>query len=123
MEFFNSLSKSVDEETLSDESATKCILTILKLLFPITPHICFTILKAFDPHEALNPSWPSKIDNVAGTEEVQIIIQINGKLRGRINVQAGLGKEEVLKIAEEDQKIKIILLTLVLQRSFLSLTN
>ena len=44
MEFFNSLSKSVDEETISDESARKCILTILKLLFPITPHICFTVL-------------------------------------------------------------------------------
>ena len=53
----------------------------------------------------INP-WPSKIDNLAGTEEVQIIIQINGKLRGKINVKAGLGKEEVLKIAEEDQKIK-----------------
>ncbi len=106
MEFFNSLSKSVDEETISDESARKCILTILKLLFPITPHICFTVLSVFDSNEAHNPSWPSKIDGLAGTEEVQIIIQINGKLRGKINVKAGLGKEEVLKIAEEDQKIK-----------------
>ena len=106
MEFFNSLSKCVDEETISDESARKCILTILKLLFPITPHICFTVLSVFDSNEAHNPSWPSKIDGLAGTEEVQIIIQINGKLRGKINVKAGLGKEEVLKIAEEDQKIK-----------------
>ncbi len=106
MEFFNSLSKSVDEETISDESARKCILTILKLLFPITPHICFTVLSVFDSNEAHNPSWPSKIDGLAGTEEVQIIIQINGKLRGKINVKAGLGKEEVLKIAEKDQKIK-----------------
>ncbi len=106
MEFFNSLSKSVEEDTISDESARKCILTILKLLFPITPHICFTVMSAFDPDEALNPSWPRKIDGVAGTEEVQIIIQINGKLRGRINVQAGLGKEEVLKIAEKEQNIK-----------------
>ena len=106
MEFFNSLSKSVEEDTISDESARKCILTILKLLFPITPHICFTVMSAFDPDEALNPSWPRKIDGVAGTEEVQIIIQINGKLRGRINVQADLGKEEVLKIAEKEQNIK-----------------
>jgi len=50
--------------------------------------------------------WPEKIEGVDVGQEVQIIIQINGKLRGKINVKAGLGKEEVLKIAEEDQKIK-----------------
>ena len=105
MEFTNSLSKSVDDDTISDETAKKCILTILKLLFPITPHICFAVMSAFDSEEALNPSWPSKIEGIAEAEEVQIIIQINGKLRGRINVQAGLGKEEILKIAEEDKKI------------------
>ena len=44
MEFFNSLSKSIDEESISHESASKCISTMAKLLYPITPHICFTIL-------------------------------------------------------------------------------
>ena len=80
-------------------------------------------MSAFDPDEALNPSWPSKIEGIAEAEEVQIIIQINGKLRGRINVQAGLGKEEVLKIAEEDQKINEYIADLSISKVILSLIN
>ena len=106
MEFFNSLSRSVDEESISRESAEICISTMAKLLYPITPHICFTILSEIKSEKASNPEWPDKIEGVDVDQEVQIIVQINGKLRSRIYAKSDLNEEEVLKIALEDQKTK-----------------
>ena len=106
MEFFNSLSRSVDEESISHESAKICITTMAKLLYPITPHICFTILSEIESEKVSNPEWPDKIEGVDVDQEVQIIVQINGKLRSRIYAKSDLNEEEVLKIALEDQKTK-----------------
>ena len=106
MEFFNSLSKSIDEESISHESAKRCITTMAKLLYPITPHICFAILSEIKAEKASNPEWPEKIEGVDVGQEVQIIVQINGKLRSRINAKSDLTEEEILKIALEDQKTK-----------------
>ena len=106
MEFFNSLSRSVDEGSISYESAKICISTMAKLLYPITPHICFTILSEIKAEKASNPEWPDKIEGVDVDQEVQIIVQINGKLRSRIYAKSDLNEEEVLKIALEDQKTK-----------------
>ena len=106
MEFFNSLSRSVDEESISHESAKICISTMAKLLYPITPHICFTILSEIKSEKVSNPEWPDKIEGVDVDQEVQIIVQINGKLRSRIYAKSDLNEEEVLKIALEDQKTK-----------------
>mgnify|MGYP000058851594 FL=1 len=106
MEFFNSLSKSVDEQSISHESAKICISTMAKLLYPITPHICFAILSETKADIASNPEWPEKIEGIDADQEVQIIVQINGKLRSRINAKSGLNEEEILKIALEDQKTK-----------------
>ena len=106
MEFFNNLSKSIDEESISHESAKICISTMAKLLYPITPHICFAILSEMKTGKASNPEWPEKIEGIDADQEVQIIVQINGKLRSRINTKTDLKEEEILEIALEDQKTK-----------------
>ena len=106
MEFFNCLSKSIDGESISYESAKICISTIAKLLYPITPHISFAILSETKADKASNPQWPEKIEGIDAGQEVQIIVQINGKLRSRINTKSDLNEEEILKIALEDQKTK-----------------
>ena len=73
---------------------------------PIRSHICFTILSEIKAEKASNPEWPDKIEGVDVGQEVQIIVQINGKLRSRINAKSDLNEEEILKIAQGDQKIK-----------------
>ena len=106
MEFFNSLSKCIDEKSISSNSAKNCISTVAKLLYPITPHICYAILSEIDPNEADNPSWPNKVEGIDADQEFQIIIQINGKLRSRVDIKSGLTKEDVMKIAKEDHKAR-----------------
>tara|TARA_Y100000389_G_scaffold123142_1_gene120420 strand:+ start:990 stop:3407 length:2418 start_codon:yes stop_codon:yes gene_type:complete len=104
MEFYNSLSRCFDENTISKDVATKCIDTIARLLYPITPHICYSILLTVNSDQALNPTWPQKINDIDNNQEIQIIVQINGKLRSKLLVKPGLNKEDVLKLAKNDQK-------------------
>ena len=105
MEFYNLLSKYFQENTISNDIASQCIQVLTKLLYPITPHICYAVLSEFDNKHASNPNWPKKFDVSNHDEEIQIIIQINGKLRSKINVSPGSNEKEVIKLAEEDKKV------------------
>ena len=91
---------------MSSHTATKSIETIAKLLYPIAPHICYSVLSEFNEDQALNPVWPEIFDTVDENQEVQIIIQINGKLRSRIDINTKLSKEEVIKLAKDDCKVQ-----------------
>jgi leucyl-tRNA synthetase len=51
--------------------------------------------------------WPEYEERYLIQDKVTVAIQINGKLRGTITVDASLDKEEVVKLAKSDEKIKI----------------
>ena len=106
MELNNKLSKFHETNTISKEVAYKCVDTIARLLYPMTPHICYSILLDFNHEQALNPIWPDKIDGVKENQEIQIIIQINGKLRSRLKIKSGLSKEDILMYAKKDKKVR-----------------
>ena len=105
MEFYNLLSKYFQEHKVSNDIASQCIQVLAKLMYPITPHICYSVLSEFDDEDASNPIWPEKFNVSNYDEEIQIIIQINGKLRSRLNVKLGIGEEQVISLAEKDNKI------------------
>ena len=106
MELNNKLSKFHEAKTISKDVACKCIETIAKLLYPIAPHISYAILLEFNQEQALNPDWPTKYDGVQDNQEIQIIIQINGKLRSKLNIKQGLKKEDILMYAKNDKKVQ-----------------
>ncbi len=106
MELNNKLSKFHEKNTISKDVAYKCIDIIANLLYPITPHISYALLLEFNKEQALNPKWPKKCDGVQDNQEIQIIIQINGKLRSRLNVKLGLSREDILMHAKNDKKIQ-----------------
>jgi leucyl-tRNA synthetase len=105
MEFYNLLSKYFQENTISSDVASQCIQVLAKLMYPITPHICYAVLLEFDSKHPSNPKWPEKFNVTDHDEEIQIIIQINGKLRSKLNVKLGISKTEVIKLAEKDNKV------------------
>ena len=105
MECYNLLSKLFEANTISNNTATQSIEALAKLMFPITPHICYVVLSEFDNKYASNPKWPEKFDVIEDDAEIQIIIQINGKLRCKLSVNPGLNEEELIKLAKEDNKV------------------
>tara|TARA_Y100000389_G_scaffold116017_1_gene113183 strand:+ start:2724 stop:5144 length:2421 start_codon:yes stop_codon:yes gene_type:complete len=105
MECYNLLSKYFEANTISNYTATQSIEALAKLMYPITPHLCYTVLSEFDHKHASNPKWPKKFDVIEDDIEIQIIIQINGKLRCRLNVNPGLNEQELIKLAKKDNKV------------------
>ena len=105
MESYNLLSRYFEENTISNDIATQSIIALAKLLYPIAPHMCYKVLSEFNNKHASNPKWPEKFSVVADDSEIQIIIQINGKLRSRLSVNPNMDEEKLINLAKEDSKV------------------
>ncbi len=100
MEFLNSLSKL---NKISKES----IRIATQALYPFAPHLSEEIWEILGQKTYLSYEPLPKInDKYLQNDKVTYVIQINGKLRGRFEMDKDLSKEDVLKIAKEDENIK-----------------
>ncbi|MBN1381583.1 MAG: leucine--tRNA ligase [Deltaproteobacteria bacterium] len=80
--------------------------SIILLLTPIVPHVAEELWKNIGHQNTLSKiSWPTYDPAIAAEEEITIVIQINGKLRSRINVPAEEEAEAIKNLAQADEKI------------------
>ena len=96
MEMLNSINKYMKLETVSNEIIFDSYKTLILMLYPITPHICEEIsehLNIIDFNKSQN--WPKANKDYVKEDEVLIIVQINGKVRKKIELQSGLSKESI----------------------------
>jgi leucyl-tRNA synthetase len=84
--------------------------TVLQLLSPFAPHICDEVWEAhgFEGICSVSP-WPVYDEAKCKDAEVEIVIQINGKIKEKIMVPNGLSKEEFQKITMENEKVVALL--------------
>jgi leucyl-tRNA synthetase len=69
---------------------------LLRILSPIAPHIAQTLWKDLGfGDDILNANWPEPIDAAMVQDEIELMIQVNGKLRGSLKVPASTSKEEI----------------------------
>lgn len=73
---------------------------LLRLLSPITPHICHHLWCELGyGGDILQAPWPEPIEEALAQDEIELVLQVNGKLRGAIKVPATAAKEQVEKLA------------------------
>jgi leucyl-tRNA synthetase len=85
----------------------KEVLQILTLLLaPMTPHLAEELWEMLGHDDGIwKATWPDLIEGqmeLAKDEQVEIPVQVNGKVRGRVTVPAGASQEEVMKWAQAD---------------------
>jgi len=97
----------VNELYKCDELPRKVFETLILLLAPYVPHLAEELwAKTGHQPTVTNQPWP-KYDEAKTHDEVsEIVFQVNGKVRAKIAADKSLTKEEVLKIARENEKIK-----------------
>ncbi|MRS05037.1 leucine--tRNA ligase, partial [bacterium] len=79
----------------------------LKMLAPVTPHISEELWQMIGkPYSIHTQSWPNVDDAAAAEDEITLVVQVNGKLRDRIVVPAGISDDEAKKIALESESVK-----------------
>ena len=80
--------------------------TMVKLLYPITPHICEELWERLGHKTRLyNEPYPQYDEEALKVEEVEIPVQINGKVRAKIVIPFGASQEEVLNIAKNNPQV------------------
>ena len=85
----------------------EAILFILQMLFPIAPHICEHLWKEFYEEDSdIEASWPKVNESLLEVEEFELIIQVNGKVRGRVKIHKSAEQEDVKNIAINVENVK-----------------
>ena len=92
--------------TAAKEVPKDLILTFLKLLSPFAPHLAEEINSILEEGELLSEQrWPELDESLLVESEIQLIVQVNGKLRARIQVPADVSKEDAEKAALADENV------------------
>ena len=85
---------------------TSAVENLLLLLSPFTPHIAEELWAKLDHKKHVSEMpWPVWDEEIAKDEEIELVIQINGKLRGKLLIPAGLTDDEVKERALKDSKV------------------
>ena len=110
MELLNNLTKYHQHHNSTNDISLNGIKIILKMLSPFAPHITQKIWTDVGETSILmQESWPEVNDSALEESKKEIIIQINGKLRGKLIVNVELDKDEITKLVLQDQKLKTYL--------------
>ena len=107
MELLNNLNKNLQKNNVSKETLMGSYESIILLLNPITPHICQEISDVLNLQKFYKKvSWPEVDKNFLESDTALVIIQINGKVRKKIEVDIDTPQEEIEKIATDLDEIK-----------------
>jgi len=107
MELLNIINKYKDNSNEGRIVIQEALESIIQLLSPITPHVCHTLWMKLDHKQPLIYSmWPKIEESVLQKNDVEIIIQVNGKLRGRLVVNVESNQKDIEDMVMSDTKIK-----------------
>ncbi|VAX34497.1 Leucyl-tRNA synthetase, partial [hydrothermal vent metagenome] len=110
MELFNEVS-AFTPETDNDWAVLRfSIKNILLMLSPFTPHLTEELWEVMGERRSiLEHEWPEWDEEAAREEEIELVIQVNGKLRAKTMAPAGLDDEKIREMALGEPKIKKLL--------------
>ena len=106
MELVNELYK-YKEGDINDALYSTVIKTMIVLLAPFVPHITEELWQELGYEGTVyEQSWPTYDEEALKKDEIEIVVQINGKNKEKINIPGDATREDMLQIAEENEKIK-----------------
>ncbi|MGY8811731.1 MAG: leucine--tRNA ligase [Pseudomonadales bacterium] len=81
--------------------------TVALLLAPIAPHICHSLWQALGHSNAvIDARWPQLDESALTQDTLQLVIQVNGKLRGHIDVAADTSREAIEAAARDNENVQ-----------------
>ena len=107
MELINALSKFNDDSEQGRAVIQESLESVVLVLSPIVPHITHELWKMLGQSSLLlDQAWPKVDESALVKDSLQIIVQVNGKLRSRIEVPASADKNAIEQAAVEDENVK-----------------
>jgi len=107
MEFTNALIKAKQTPVYGTEAWEEAIETLLLLLAPCCPHIAEELwTRTNHPYSVHLQSWPQFNADLAAEKVITLVVQVNGKVRARLEVPAGITEEAARETALSDENIQ-----------------
>ncbi len=106
MTLMNVLEKAPNQDAQDRALIQEGLETVVLLLAPITPHICHVLWGQLGHAEAvIDARWPSVDESALVQDTLQLVVQVNGKLRGHIDVAASASREDVEAAARANENV------------------
>jgi leucyl-tRNA synthetase len=107
MELVNALARFSDESENGRALRQEAFEAIVLMLSPIVPHICHRMWQDLGhPGAVVSAAWPTVDASALIQDSLDLVIQVNGKLRGKITVPASASSAEIERLALDDDHIK-----------------
>lgn len=105
MELVNALSRFVDESDNGRAVRQEALESIVLLLSPIVPHVTHQLWLDLGHQQAVvSEQWPKIDESALAQNTLELVIQVNGKLRSKLSVSVDAGKDEIEKLALSDEQ-------------------
>jgi len=106
MEFVNFLAENQKQDTHRTSTFHHALEVVLILLAPTAPHICEELWHLTNHDGSIHQhAWPEWDPEKARDEFIQVAVQVNGRLRGVVEVVVGADRDEVIEIARSLAKV------------------
>ncbi|POD97591.1 leucine--tRNA ligase [Pectobacterium odoriferum] len=103
MELMNKLAKAPQDSDQDRALTQETLLAVVRMLYPFTPHVCFTLWQALQGEGDVDTApWPVADENAMVEDSKLVIVQVNGKVRGKITVAADASEERVRERAAQE---------------------
>jgi len=107
MELNNALARETGTDPASRALLQEGLETAALLLSPIVPHICEAIWSGLGkPGAIIDAPWPEADPAALTRDELQLVVQVNGKLRANVTVPADAGEDEAREAALSNEAVK-----------------
>jgi len=106
MELLNELGRFKDDSDQGRALVQEALDAAVLMLSPIVPHICHELWHALGHNDAIvDCSWPVADENAMQKDSIELVIQVNGKMRGRISVAADASNDVITDAAVAEPNV------------------
>ena len=107
MELVNDIYKYKELDNRNDAVLREALETIVVILSPFAPHLGEELWDKIGKEGSIfDISWPKYDEDAIQLDEMELIVQVNGKLRNKIMVASDISQEDMKTAALEDEKVK-----------------
>ena len=107
MELVNAMYKYLENENADMPYAFEVLKDLIKLLAPFCPHFAEEMWETMGmPYSVFNASWPEYDESALNRAVVEMAVQINGKVKTRVEIDTNLSDKQIEEAALSDEKVK-----------------
>ncbi len=106
MELCNEISRHPTQEPLDRAAVSEGLHAVLRMLWPITPHLSEFLWRSLTGHDFVESAWPVADESALSRESFEVVVQVNGKVRGKIEVPAAADDAAVEALAKANPNVQ-----------------